>query len=95
LLADANPKGADINFYAGAALIQAQRYGEAIRLLQRCIDNSPKDSNAYLAMAHANILLGDFKTGEHLLDQVLVLDPANQTANTVKQQLAERRKQAH
>jgi tetratricopeptide (TPR) repeat protein len=94
LLAEANPSGIDINFYAGAALIQAQRYGEAIRLLQRCIDNSPKDLNAYLALAHANMLSGDFTTGERWLNKVLVLDPANQTASRVKQQLAERRKQA-
>jgi Flp pilus assembly protein TadD len=92
LLADANPKGVDVNFYAGSVLIQAQRYGEAIRLLQRCIENSPNNVNAYLASAHAQMLLGDFQNGETLLDQVLRLDANNQTAKTVKQQLAERRK---
>lgn len=92
LLADANPKGVDVNFYAGSVLIQAQRYGEAIRLLQRCIENSPNNVNAYLASAHAHMLLGDFQNGETLLDQVLRLDANNQTAKTVKQQLAERRK---
>ena len=92
LLADANPKGVEINFYAGSVLIQAQRYGEAIRLLQRCIENSPNNVNAYLALAHAHMLLGDFDGGEKLLDQVLRLDANNQTAKMVKQQLAERRK---
>jgi tetratricopeptide (TPR) repeat protein len=94
LLADANPKGVDINFYAGAALIKAQRYGEAIRLLQRCIENSPNNLNAYLASAHAHMLIGDFDKGEIFLDKVLLLDANNQTAKTVKQQLAERRKAA-
>jgi tetratricopeptide (TPR) repeat protein len=92
LLADANPRGIDINFYAGAELIQAHRYGEAIRLLQRCIDNSPNNVNAYLASAHAHMLIGDFDGGEGLLDKVLQLDANNLTAKTVKQQLAERRK---
>jgi tetratricopeptide (TPR) repeat protein len=92
LLADANPKGVEVNFYAGSVLIQAQRYGEAIRLLQRCIENSPSNINAYLASAHAHMLLGDFDGGEVLLDKVLQLDANNQTAKTVKQQLAERRK---
>lgn len=92
LLADANPKGVELNFYAGTVLIQAQRYGEAIRLLQRCIENSPTNLNAHLALAHAHMLLGDFDGGEKLLDQVLRLDANNQTAKTVKQQLAERRK---
>jgi Flp pilus assembly protein TadD len=92
LLADANPKGVEVNFYAGSVLIQAQRYGEAIRLLLRCIENSPNNVNAYLASAHAHMLLGDFDGGEKLLDQVLLLDANNQTAKMVKQQLAERRK---
>ncbi len=95
LLVDANPKGIDINFYAGSVLIQAQRYGEAIRLLRRCIENSPNNINAYLALAHAHMLLGDFEGGEKLLDQVLRMDANNPTAKAVKQQLAERRKASH
>lgn len=95
LLADANPKGEQINFYAGTVLIQAQRYGEAIRLLQRAIDNSARNINAHLALAHARILTGNFAEGERLLDQVLVWEPSNQTANSVKQQIAERRQKQH
>ncbi len=95
LLADVNPTGADINFYAGAALIQAQRYGEAIRLLQRCVDLNPKDLNALLASAHAFILSGDLLVGERFLDRVLAIDSSNQTARRVKQQLTERRQHDH
>jgi tetratricopeptide (TPR) repeat protein len=95
LLAEANPKGDQINFYAGTVLIQARRYGEAIRLLQRAIDNSARNVNAHLALAHARILTGNFAEGERLLDQVLVWEPGNPTAISVKQQISEHRQKAH
>jgi hypothetical protein len=91
LLADANPTGEKINFYAATLLIQTQRYGEAIRLLQRCIQKDEKNLNAYLALAHATILVGDYEQGERLLDKVLAWKPDNQTARQVKRQLEERR----
>lgn len=90
LLADANPGGEKINFYAATLLIQAERYGEAIRLLQRCIANSNQNINAHLALAHARIMTGDYREGERLLDQVLLWRPDNQTARQVKRQLEER-----
>lgn len=95
MLADANPSGEQINYVAGVMLIQVQRYGEAIRLLQRCIDNSTHNVNAHLALAHAKILTGDVDGGERLLDQVLVWDANNPTATSVKQQLISRRNQLH
>jgi len=88
LLADAKPQDVNINYFAGTALIQAQRLGEAIRVLQRCLEHSDKNINAHLALAHAKILTGNYQEGEKLLDQVLVLEPANQTALSVKHQLA-------
>jgi hypothetical protein len=87
LLADANPNGEQVNYYAATLLIQAHRYGEAIHLLQRCIVSSPHHINAHLALAHARILIGDYSEGERLLDQVLVWKPDNVTARQVKQQL--------
>ena len=82
----------NINYFAGTSLIQAQRYGEAIRVLQRCVQSSDKNINALLALAHARILTGNYPAGEQLLDRVLVLDSTNKTAVTVKQQLVALRK---
>lgn len=92
LMTEALPNDTKINYFAGTALIQAQRLGEAIRVLQRVISLEPKNINAYLALAHARILTGNSQEGARLLDQVLVMDPTNNTALTVKQQLAARKK---
>lgn len=92
LLADARPQDADLNYFAGTQLIQAQRLGEAIRVLQRSLQSSDKNTNALLALAHARILSGNYPEGERLLDRVLTFDPANQTAVTIKQQLIGMRK---
>lgn len=88
LLAEAMPDDIKVNYFAGTSLIQAQRLGEAIRVLQRCIDRSEKNINASLALAHAQMLAGNYAAGERLLDQVLLWDPANKTAVAVKQQLS-------
>lgn len=92
LMTEALPNDSKVNYFAGTALIQSQRLGEAIRVLQRVIRLEPKNVNAHLALAHAHILIGNFQEGARLLDQVLVIDPTNKTALTVKQQLAARSK---
>lgn len=92
LMTEAMPNDTNVNYFAGTVLIQAQRLGEAIRVLQRVIRGEPKSINAHLALAHARILSGNIPEGLVLLDQVLVLDPKNQTALSVKQQLAAHKK---
>ncbi len=92
LMTEAMPNDTNVNYFAGTVLIQAQRLGEAIRVLQRVIRGEPKSINAHLALAHARILSGNIREGLVLLDQVLVLDPKNQTALSVKQQLAAHKK---
>ncbi|ACE82959.1 tetratricopeptide repeat protein [Cellvibrio japonicus] len=94
LLADALPTTVDVNYSAGTELIQLNRFGEAIRVLERAVHYSEKNINAHLALAHARILSGNAREGERLLDQVLLWQPDNVTAKTVKQQLAARRAQA-
>lgn len=91
LLADALPTKVDINYAAGTQLIQVNRLGEAIRVLERAIRYSQKNVNAYLALAHARILAGNIREANRLLDQVLIWQPDNPTAKTVKQQLAARK----
>lgn len=92
LLTEARPNDAKLNYFAGTTLIQVQRLGEAINVLQRTIRIEPKHINAHLALAHARLLIGDVPQGLRLLDQVLAMDPTNQTALTVKQQLTARTK---
>jgi len=93
LMTEAMPNNVKINYYAGTVLIQVQRLGEAMRVLQRVVRLEPKNTNAYLALAHARILSGNVAEGRRLLDQVLLLDPKNPTALSVKQQLAAQKKQ--
>ena len=80
LIADALPNDQQKNFDAGLVLLQNKRALESLRYFDRVLLESPKNTNAMLAKAHAYSEIKKYEQSLSLLEQVVKLDPDNKTA---------------
>ncbi len=87
VLADAFPFTGALQFDAAAALIAIGRPADALRYSRRAIDLEPRNVNHLLVRSHALLLAGRVDEGRSVLEQVLLLEPANPTAHEVLQEL--------
>jgi len=72
---------AKISDYAKAeALIDDERYAEAVPLLQAVVNREPKNADAWSQLGFASRKSGNWKDGEGYYAKALALDPKHQEA---------------
>lgn len=86
-LADAYPFRSELQFQAGVALIENGRPGQALRYLERGVEQSPQDINMLLALSHAWALNEAPESARAVLRRVLQLRPGHPTALRVLAEL--------
>jgi len=87
LLADAMPYDATHNYRAGTALLSAEQFSQARHYLKRAVAIEASNTNYALALSHAYLAAGQLQQAIPHLEQVLVLEPDNVTANDVLPQV--------
>ena len=88
ILADAFPFSGQLQFETAAALIELGRPREALRYSARAVDLEPESVNHLLVHAHGLLLNGREAEGRAVLEQVLAVEPGNETARQVLGDLA-------
>src|SRR5262245_26854203 len=75
------PKHADPQYTAGVRAIEAQKYAEAIRLLQGVVTRDQANADAYNWLAYATRQNGDPAKAIGIYQQALALDPKHRGAH--------------
>jgi tetratricopeptide (TPR) repeat protein len=74
-------KPADADYAAGVKAIKAEKYAEAIPLLQRVVARDARNADAYNWLAYATRRNGDPAAALPLYEKALVIDPKHRGAH--------------
>ena len=77
---EASPASGGSDYDKAVALIDNERYAEAIPLLESAVKKNPKSPDAWSQLGFASRKTGNWKAGEGYYAKALALDPNHQEA---------------